>query len=117
MRLSALFMIALTFAAAAVLSLVAASFSVQLIEDTSEIGVRDAPDAQGQTLAAGPADGRAATRGGVAAPQTAGAGGVRPPRGGGGGTPPALPVGIGCRPHSGRGFTKSTPPQGGRSGR
>ena len=42
MRLSAIFTIALTFAAAAVVSLVVASFSVQLIEDTSEIGVRDA---------------------------------------------------------------------------
>ena len=57
MRLSAIFMIALTFAAAGVVSLVAASFSVQLIEDTSEIGVRDALDDQGMTWAEVQADG------------------------------------------------------------
>lgn len=51
MRLSSLLTIFLTFAAAAVLSLVAASFSVQLIEDSSEIGVRDALDDKGMTWA------------------------------------------------------------------
>ncbi len=66
MRLSAIFMIALTFAAAAVVSLVAASFSVQLIEDTSEIGVRDALDDQGMTWAEVQADGLQVTLAGIA---------------------------------------------------
>ena len=66
MRLSAIFMIALTFAAAAVVSLVAASFSVQLIEDTSEIGVRDALDDQGMTWAEVQADGLQVTVAGIA---------------------------------------------------
>ena len=66
MRLSAIFTIALTFAAAAVVSLVAASFSVQLIEDTSEIGVRDALDAQGMTWAEVQADGLQVTLAGIA---------------------------------------------------
>lgn len=51
MRLSSMLTIFLTFSAAAVLCLVAASFSVQLIEDSSEIGVRDALDAKGMTWA------------------------------------------------------------------
>ncbi|MEQ6248916.1 OmpA family protein [Sulfitobacter sp. HNIBRBA3233] len=51
MRLSSLLMIFLTFAAAAVVSLVAANFSVKLIEESSEIGVRDALDARGMTWA------------------------------------------------------------------
>ena len=66
MRLSAIFMIALTFAAAGVVSLVAASFSVQLIEDTSEIGVRDALDDQGMTWAEVQADGLQVTLAGIA---------------------------------------------------
>jgi len=66
MRLSAIFMIALTFAAAAVVSLVAASFSVQVIEDTSEIGVRDALDGQGMTWAEVQADGLQVTLAGIA---------------------------------------------------
>lgn len=51
MRLSSVLMIFLTFAAAAVMSLVAATFSVELIEDSSEIGVRDALDERGMTWA------------------------------------------------------------------
>ena len=39
MRLSALLIIAMTFTAAATVSLVAANFSVTLIEENSEIGV------------------------------------------------------------------------------
>tara|TARA_R110002049_G_scaffold29972_2_gene102014 strand:- start:100648 stop:102597 length:1950 start_codon:yes stop_codon:yes gene_type:complete len=66
MRLSALLTIALTFAAAAVVSLVAANFSVQLIEDTSEIGVRDALDDQGMTWAEVQADGLQVTLAGIA---------------------------------------------------
>ena len=44
MRLSAIAIVAITFVSAAVVSLVAASFSVKLIEETSEIGVRQALD-------------------------------------------------------------------------
>ncbi|MEP3442007.1 MAG: OmpA family protein [Sulfitobacter sp.] len=51
MRLSSLLTIFLTFAAAAVIALVAANFSVSLIEDSSEIGVRDALDEKGMTWA------------------------------------------------------------------
>ncbi|MCX7566893.1 OmpA family protein [Sulfitobacter sp. F26169L] len=51
MRLSSMLTIFLTFAAAAVVSLVAANFSVSMIEDSSEIGVRDALDAKGMTWA------------------------------------------------------------------
>ena len=57
MRLSALLIIALTFSAAAMLSLVAANFSVKLIEENSEIGVRDALDEKGMTWAEVEADG------------------------------------------------------------
>lgn len=57
MRLSALLIIALTFTTAAMLSLVAANFSVTLIEDNSEIGVRDALDEKGMTWAEVEADG------------------------------------------------------------
>ena len=57
MRLSALLIIALTFSAAAMLSLVAANFSVKLIEENSEIGVRDALDEEGMTWAEVEADG------------------------------------------------------------
>lgn len=51
MRLSSVFIIAGTFFGAAVLSLVAASFSVELIEDNSEIGVRNALDENGMSWA------------------------------------------------------------------
>jgi len=57
MRLSALLTLILTFAAAGVVALVAANFSVSLIEDSSEIGVRDALDAKGMTWAEVEADG------------------------------------------------------------
>lgn len=57
MRLSAILIIVLTFTAAAILSLVAASFSVTLIEDNSEIGVRNALDEKGMTWAEVEADG------------------------------------------------------------
>ena len=57
MRLSSMLTIFLTFAAAAVICLVAANFSVRLIEDSSEIGVRDALDEKGLTWAEVEADG------------------------------------------------------------
>ncbi len=66
MRLSALLTVTLTFAAAAVVSLVAANFSVKLIEETSEIGVRDALDDQGMTWAEVQADGLQVTLAGIA---------------------------------------------------
>lgn len=66
MRLSALLTITLTFAAAAVVSLVAANFSVKLIEETSEIGVRDALDNEGMTWAEVEADGLQVTLAGIA---------------------------------------------------
>ncbi|MFD2740240.1 OmpA family protein [Sulfitobacter aestuarii] len=66
MRLSALLSIILTFTAAAVIALVAASFSVELIEDNSEIGVRDALDRQGMTWAEVQADGLKVTLTGTA---------------------------------------------------
>ncbi len=66
MRLSSILTIALTFAAAAVVSLVAANFSVKLIEDNSEIGVRDALDNQGMTWAEVEADGLQVTLAGIA---------------------------------------------------
>ena len=66
MRLSALLSITLTFAAAAVVSLLAANFSVKLIEENSEIGVRDALDASGMTWAEVEADGLQVTLAGVA---------------------------------------------------
>ncbi|MGJ8615307.1 MAG: OmpA family protein [Sulfitobacter sp.] len=66
MRLSSLLTIGLTFTAAAVVSLVAASFSVQLIEDNSEIGVRDALDNNGMTWAEVEADGLQVTLAGIA---------------------------------------------------
>ena len=66
MRLSSMLTIFLTFAAAAVLCLVAASFSVQLIEDSSEIGVRDALDAKGMTWAEVEANGLQVSLSGVA---------------------------------------------------
>lgn len=66
MRLSALLTVTLTFAAAAVVSLVAANYSVKLIEETSEITVRDALDAQGMTWAEVQADGLQVTLAGIA---------------------------------------------------
>jgi len=66
MRLSAVLIITLTFAAAAVVSLVAANFSVTLIEETSEIGVRDALDDQGMTWAEVQANGLQVTLAGIA---------------------------------------------------
>jgi OOP family OmpA-OmpF porin len=67
MRLSSMLTIFLTFAAAAVVSLVAANFSVQLIEDSSEIGVRDALDAKGMTWAEVEANGLQVSLSGIAA--------------------------------------------------
>ncbi len=66
MRLSSLLTILLTFAAAAVVSLVAANFSVSIIEDSSEIGVRDALDAKGMTWAEVEANGLQVSLSGVA---------------------------------------------------
>jgi OOP family OmpA-OmpF porin len=66
MRLSSLLIIAMTFFAAAVVSLVAANFSVKLIEETSEIGVRDALDGEGMTWAEVQADGLQVTLAGIA---------------------------------------------------
>lgn len=66
MRLSSILTIFLTFAAAAVLCLVAASFSVQLIEDSSEIGVRDALDEKGMTWAEVEANGLQVSLSGIA---------------------------------------------------
>lgn len=57
MRISALFTIAATFVAAAVVSLFAASFSVTMIEETSEFGVREALDRKGLAWAEVHADG------------------------------------------------------------
>lgn len=66
MRLSSLLIIAMTFFAAAVVSLVAANFSVKLIEESSEIGVRDALDDEGMTWAEVQADGLQVTLAGIA---------------------------------------------------
>ncbi|MCX7558775.1 OmpA family protein [Sulfitobacter sp. F26204] len=66
MRLSSLLIIAMTFFAAAVVSLVAANFSVKLIEESSEIGVRDALDDAGMTWAEVEADGLQVTLAGIA---------------------------------------------------
>ena len=66
MRLSAVLTVTLTFVAAAVVSLVAANFSVKLIEETSEIGVRDALDNQGMTWAEVQANGLQVTLAGIA---------------------------------------------------
>ena len=66
MRLSSLLTIFLTFAAAAVVALVAANFSVSMIEDSSEIGVRDALDAKGMTWAEVEADGLQVSLSGIA---------------------------------------------------
>ncbi len=66
MRLSSLLIIALTFFMAGVVSLVAANFSVTLIEENSEIGVRDALDNEGMTWAEVQADGLQVTLAGIA---------------------------------------------------
>lgn len=66
MRLSSLFAIFGTFTAAALLALVAANFSVSLIEDSSEIGVRTALDERGMTWAEVEADGLQVTLAGIA---------------------------------------------------
>ncbi len=66
MRLSSLLIIVSTFAVAAVLALVTANLSVQLIEESSEIGVRDALDEEGLTWAEVEADGLQVTLAGIA---------------------------------------------------
>ena len=66
MRLSALLPVLLTFLAAAGLSLLAAHYSVALIEDRSEIGVRAALDDRDLTWAEVAADGLQVTLTGVA---------------------------------------------------
>jgi OOP family OmpA-OmpF porin len=57
MRLSSLFIISGTFLAAAAVSLLAASYAVTLVEESSEIGVRQAFDENGLTWAEVHADG------------------------------------------------------------
>lgn len=66
MRLSSLLMIVGTFAVAAVLALVTANLSVKLIEESSEIGVRDALDDKGMVWAEVQADGLQVTLAGIA---------------------------------------------------
>ncbi|APX13856.1 OmpA family protein [Tateyamaria omphalii] len=66
MRLSSLLIIVVTFSVAAVLALVTANLSVQLIEENSEIGVRDALDDEGMTWAEVQADGLQVTLAGIA---------------------------------------------------
>jgi len=66
MRLSSMLTIFLTFAAAAVVCLVAANFSVSLIEDSSEISVRDALDDKGMTWAEVEANGLQVSLSGIA---------------------------------------------------
>ena len=66
MRLSSLFTIVATFFAAGLLSLVTANLSVKLIEENSEIGVRDALDAQQLTWAEVQADGLQVVLAGIA---------------------------------------------------
>lgn len=66
MRLSALLIILAAFLAAAVVSVVAASYSVTLIEDNSEIGVRSALDANDMPWAEVQADGLQVTLSGTA---------------------------------------------------
>ena len=66
MRLSSALIIASTFVAAALVAIVAANFSVKLIEETSEIGVRDALDDAGTTWAEVQADGLTVTLTGIA---------------------------------------------------
>lgn len=66
MRLSSFLIVAGTFLGAAFLSLVAANLSVQLIEESSEIGVRDALDVREMTWAEVEADGLQVTLAGIA---------------------------------------------------
>lgn len=66
MRLSSLLMVFATFFCAALLSLVAANMSVKLIEESSEIGVRDALDSRDMTWAEVQADGLQVTLAGIA---------------------------------------------------
>lgn len=66
MRLSSLLIIVATFSVAAILALVTANLSVQLIEESSEIGVRDALDDEGMTWAEVEADGLQVTLAGIA---------------------------------------------------
>ena len=66
MRLSAIAIVAITFVSAAAVSLVAASFSVKLIEETSEIGVRQALDTAEMPWAEVEADGLQVTLEGTA---------------------------------------------------
>lgn len=66
MRLSAIIIIAITFVSAATVSLVAASFSVKLVEETSEIGVRQALDTAQMPWAEVEADGLQVTLEGIA---------------------------------------------------
>ena len=57
MRLSALAVTLVTFLIAGALAFVASAYSVSMIEDSSEIGVRDALDSRGMTWAEVEADG------------------------------------------------------------
>ncbi|MFT5784971.1 MAG: OOP family OmpA-OmpF porin [Ascidiaceihabitans sp.] len=66
MRLSAIAIVAITFVSAAAVSLVAANFSVKLIEETSEIGVRQALDNAEMPWAEVEADGLQVTLEGIA---------------------------------------------------
>ena len=66
MRLSSLLTVVGTFFFAALLSLVAANMSVKLIEESSEIGVRDALDERELTWAEVEADGLQVTLAGIA---------------------------------------------------
>ncbi len=66
MRLSVLIPIALSFVAAAILALIAANYSVKLIEERSEIGVRDVLDDRGLEWAEVSADGLQVTLAGIA---------------------------------------------------
>ncbi|WP_390912828.1 OmpA family protein [Pseudosulfitobacter sp. SM2401] len=66
MRLSSIIAVACTFVAAAGVSLVAANFSVKLVEETSEIGVRQALDTAEMPWAEVEADGLQVTLEGIA---------------------------------------------------
>lgn len=66
MRLSAIVIIAITFVSAAAVSLIAANLSVKLIEETSEIGVRQALDTAEMPWAEVEADGLQVTLEGIA---------------------------------------------------
>jgi len=71
MRLSSLLIIVSMFFAAALLSLVTANMSVKLIEESSEIGVRDALDERDMTWADARANGLQVTLAGVAPTEAA----------------------------------------------